>query len=485
MRQIIIFLLSIGAAYGQGSREITVGYADRYDSLPKIRFDAASKESFDRLPKQSQLIHKAPAMDKGMLAVPAGKGRLSLKKYDGSPGQGDGFRGWEYAGYFPLLKMHALLSHNVSEHIGFSDLVLIDSITADRYSIVSIGDDAVEVPIPSPGGRFLAYYYNPIYERNSSFIGILAVDAKDSRTKGPISELMSFQTKDWSVEEIRWAGSSSFIVKAYTVEIAGDTRTRKYAYYLAGLGNSGNAQPSQKSGARSGIAIADLKQTAACKSEKLAYHFPDIYARNEDNFFNQEIITGYAEASGLPLGKIKTPGQLLESIVKSRTEACRKEDNSSGLNTVSFEIGLNNGKILSLTMHYEILAGNLNIEEQHYNFDIANKKIFTADEVFRKDRISGLVSRINRELKEQLEGYSQESKDQEQQEAVDGLLANSSAIFTKEQLESFRLLEKGIEFKIDYGMQRGTLPLDSYLFMSYEELRGDLNEKARSAIIGQ
>ena len=245
-----------------------------------------------------------------------------------------------------------------------------------------------------------------------------------------------------------------------------------------------NAQSSQKLGAKSGIAVTDLKKTVACKSEKLVYHFPDIYAKNENNFFNQEIITGYIEASGFPLGKIKTPEQLLQSIVKSRTEECKKEDNYSGLNTVSFEIGLNNGKILSLTMHYEILAGNLNIEEQHYNFDITNKKILTADEVFRKDRISNLVSRINKELKEQLEEYNKESKDQEQQEVVDGLLANSSAIFTKEQLE-FKILEKGIEFKIDYGIPRGTLPLDDYVFMSYEELKGDLNEKVNSSIIGQ
>ena len=238
MKLIFIFLLSTGLAYGQAGREITVGYVNRYDSLPKIRFEAASKESFDRLLQQSQLIRKAPAMAKGTLAVPAGKGRLRLKKYDGSLGQGDGFRGWEYAGYFPLLKMHALFSHSVSEHIGFSDLVLIDSITTDRYSIASIGDDAVAVPIHSPDGRFLAYYYNPIYERNSSFIGILAVDAKDTRTKGRISELMSFQTEDWGVEDIRWAGSSSLIVKAYTIQISGQTKTRKYAYYLARVGPS-------------------------------------------------------------------------------------------------------------------------------------------------------------------------------------------------------------------------------------------------------
>lgn len=243
-----------------------------------------------------------------------------------------------------------------------------------------------------------------------------------------------------------------------------------------------NAQSPKNSSAKSGVAVADLKKTIVCKSEKLTYHFPDIRAKNENNFFNQEIIAGYVEASGISMGKIKTPEQLLQNIVKSRIEACKKGDNYSGLNTVSFEIGSNNGKVLSLTMHYEILAGNLTIEEKYYNFDIVNKKVLTVDEVFSKDKIPNLIHRINKELKEKLEEYNKESKELEQQEIVDGLLANSSAIFTKEQLESFKILEKGIEFKIDYGVPRGTLPLDNDVFMSYEELKGDLNEKINSLL---
>lgn len=239
MRLIFIFLLSISVAYGQRGREVAVGYADRYDSLPRIIFERTTIENYEKFQKAHQLVHNVPVVDKAMLVVPTGKGKLRLKKYDGSPGQGGGFRGWEHAGYFPLLKMHALFSHSVAEHIGFSDLVLIDSITADQYSIVSIGDDAVEVPIPSPDGRYLAYYYNPAYERNSSFIGILGIGKKASSLEGRISELMSFQTKDWAVEDIRWVDSSSFIVKAYIVQIAGQSRTRKYAYYLAKMDSAG------------------------------------------------------------------------------------------------------------------------------------------------------------------------------------------------------------------------------------------------------
>lgn len=238
MKLTFIFLLSTGLAYGQTGKEAAVGYADRYDNLPMIRFEAASKENFDKLPQQRQLINKIPAVNKGKLLIPTGKGNISLKKYGTSSRQEEISIGWQYKGYLPLLKMHALVSHGTSEDLSFSDLVLIDSTTADKYAIVSIGDAAVEVPIPSPDGRYLAYYYNAVYERNSSFIGILGMDGKDSRQEGRISEMMSFQTKEWAVEDIRWIDSSSFIVKAYTVQIAGERRTRKHDYYLARLSTS-------------------------------------------------------------------------------------------------------------------------------------------------------------------------------------------------------------------------------------------------------
>lgn len=225
---------------------------------------------------------------------------------------------------------------------------------------------------------------------------------------------------------------------------------------------------------KSGVAVRDVKKTLSCKSEKLTFHFPDVYGKNEHNFFNQQLIAGYLKAADLAKGKIQTPEQLLQHIVKSRTAACKEKDNYSGLNQVDFEIGMNNGKVLSLTMHYEILAGNLNLEEQHFSFDVVNKKILTANAVFRKDKMQNLTAKINNELKEKLEEYNKESKSEEQQEAVNTLLANAVHIFKKEQLESFRMLDKGIEFSADYGLPRGTIPVDHTVFLSFKELEGYL-----------
>ncbi|MGJ1384469.1 hypothetical protein [Sphingobacterium siyangense] len=231
MRLILLFLLSIGVAYGQPGRELAVGYADRYDSLPTIKFQIVGKQLYDKAVPTSKMVFTNAEVELDTLIVATAKGRITFRKYDDSLENGEGFQGWQYMGYFPSLQMHALVSHDVSEHIGFSDMVLLDSATSDQYGIVSVGDVAVELPVPSPDGHFTAYYYNHVYERNSCFIGILAV----LNGKHRLSEKMSFQTKDWAVEDIRWIDANSFVVKAYTLIGQGVQQSRQYTYYRASL----------------------------------------------------------------------------------------------------------------------------------------------------------------------------------------------------------------------------------------------------------
>lgn len=235
MRLIFLFFFSIALAYGQSDKETAVGYADRYDSLPQVRFQIAEKRLYEQAPPAPKMIFTNAYVEQDTLIVPTAKGLLSLKSYDDSPEQGDGFRGWQYMGYYPELHMHALVSHDVSENLGFSDMVLLDSTTSDQYGIVPIGDTAVELPIPSPDGRHLVYFYNLAYDRNSCFIGLLDRRDGNDDSQRRISEKASFQTKDWAVEDIRWMDNTAFIVKAYTVIGQGALKSKQYAYYLAKL----------------------------------------------------------------------------------------------------------------------------------------------------------------------------------------------------------------------------------------------------------
>jgi len=233
MRLVFLFLFLIGLAYGQSGRELAVGYADRYDILPQLRFQLAERQLYEQAAPAPKMIVSNAAVEQDTLVVPTADGRKTFKKYDDSPGQADGFRGWQYMGYYPSLQIHALVSHDVSEHLGFSEMVLLDSTTSDRYRIVSIGDAAVELPVPSPDGRHIAYYYNPAYERNSCFVGLLRLSDSSGDTHARISEMASFQTEDWAVEDIRWVDNTAFIIKAYTVIGQGALESKQYAYYLA------------------------------------------------------------------------------------------------------------------------------------------------------------------------------------------------------------------------------------------------------------
>ncbi|MGE8427359.1 MAG: hypothetical protein ACN6O7_05760 [Sphingobacterium sp.] len=234
MKLILIFLFSLNLVYGQSRPNLTVGYGDRYDSLPKLVINAATLEDY-RKAFSSNIVNKTPAVERKNLMIPTGRGRLKFRKYSFSADQGDGFKGWEYRGYLPQLKMHILVSNHVAESLGFSDLILLDSINGSQHTIASVGDGAVEIPIPSPNGCFLAYYYNEVYAANSCFIGVLAIRKGKAPFRIKLSEYNSFETDNWAVENIRWIDSMTIIIKAYTLKKVANENIKQFAYYTARL----------------------------------------------------------------------------------------------------------------------------------------------------------------------------------------------------------------------------------------------------------
>ncbi|QQT25022.1 hypothetical protein [Sphingobacterium spiritivorum] len=232
MRILILLLLISLTAQAQKKNEIAVGYADTYDNLPTIKFKKSTKEEYDLCKpaiKPTSLVLKE---EKGNMLLPTKQGIVRLQKY--TDRAKEDFKGYEYSGYFSGLGMYVVNSIHVAEHIGFSDRILIDSISGYQYAIVSIGDDAVEVPVPSPEENYLLYYYNYIYENNSCFLGILHVN-KTAAPEKLLSEKMSFQTKDWAVEEVRWKDDHTIIVKARVVSKENNADKVTYLYYLAEL----------------------------------------------------------------------------------------------------------------------------------------------------------------------------------------------------------------------------------------------------------
>jgi hypothetical protein len=133
--------------------------------------------------------------------------------------------------------MYILVRYHVAESLGFSDLVLLDSIFGSQHTIASVGDGAVEIPILSPNGYFLAYYYNEVYAANSCFIGVLAIHKGKAPFRIKLSEYNSFETHNWAVENIRWIDSMTIIIKAYTLKKVANENIKQFAYYTARLNN--------------------------------------------------------------------------------------------------------------------------------------------------------------------------------------------------------------------------------------------------------
>lgn len=234
MKILYLLLLISCSCYAQNSNMATIGYANQFDLLPKLNFEKSTQAKYDSIPATNMLTQPKLFGDASHFSIQTKKGMLNLKKYNEKVNSTEGFKGYQYAGYYPTLQMHALFSHHTAEHIGFSDLILVDDLSAKKYAIASVGDDAVQLPIPSPKQQYLVYFYNWMYQKNSSFIGVLKIGSRN-QPQTLLVEKASYETKKWAVEGIKWVNDRAFIVKAFTTEKNGTVQVKRYDYYLAQL----------------------------------------------------------------------------------------------------------------------------------------------------------------------------------------------------------------------------------------------------------
>lgn len=238
----LVFLAGL-SSFAQSKKEILVGYAETYEKLPKLAFTSSTLAEYDRCPDRTYIVKPKLKASKTHHVINTKGKQFNLKKYKNYGNEG--FSGYELLGYYPQLKMYAVTDNLTSEHLGFGTFVLIDSLTHYQYAIVSIGDGAVETPVPSVKGKHLIYFYNWPYEDNSCFIGLLKVNDR----KNPIKMLIekaSFDTKEWAVEAIKWLNDDTFFIKAFKVKAQQRHGTRLYQYLKCSLAYQANGKFTQK-----------------------------------------------------------------------------------------------------------------------------------------------------------------------------------------------------------------------------------------------
>lgn len=208
---------------------VELGYNDTYDKLPKLTFDQISEAEFNSFHSKN-FIQKLKIEEKdNSFFIQTSIQKHTFKKYTDYGGD-ESWSGYEFLGYYPALKLYALTKNATSEHIGFGELFLLDSINDYQYNIISFGDGSVELPIPSNNYKYLVYYYNSVYKHKNCDIGVLKINDK-LKPQNYLTEFSSFHSDEFKIEKIVWKSDHSFYVKGYEEIYENKKWIKKYNYY--------------------------------------------------------------------------------------------------------------------------------------------------------------------------------------------------------------------------------------------------------------
>ncbi|WP_395076750.1 hypothetical protein [Flavobacterium sp.] len=237
-----------------------------------------------------------------------------------------------------------------------------------------------------------------------------------------------------------------------------------------------SCQGQEKNSQHTIVKIQSIKNSIKCKNYKdnFVFNFPDILGKNENNFFNNIIIKDYTSYLDLE-NKLITPKKLIAVAIDKRKKEC-ENNNFSGFISSDYNITYNNGKLLSISMNYESLAGSINVDSYYYNFDVEQQKILKYSDVLKEDKTNELVKMCNKILNDRLKNLYTESKDELDESDVYKSLIDSKAIFNKANLNSFSLQENGIVFIFNYGFPNGVFDIDNNLYFTYTDFQKYIKE---------
>lgn len=188
----------------------TVGFSDKYDLLPKLNFQEIGEKEFNELKNSTNLLTKKSVKENlKNYYLETDNNVLELKKENKRTiGNRNGEVWYEYLGFYSSLDMYAFSTNSVSESLGFSDFELINKSNGKIYKIVSPGDGKIESPVPSSQTKYLAYFYNQVYNDNNSFLGILKIDSNKN-----LEEFASFISEDFKIYQITWSKADVILIK--------------------------------------------------------------------------------------------------------------------------------------------------------------------------------------------------------------------------------------------------------------------------------
>lgn len=210
-------------------KKVDIGYYEKYEKLPKLTFETTTEKDFLSLEQKKNIQSLKPEQNSNFFYVQTSSRKHKFKKYR-DYGGAESWSGFVLLGYYPISKLFAIQENSTSDNLSFGQLFLLDSLNNYEYNIISFGDGAVELPIPSINNKYFVYFYNSVYEHKNCDIGVLKISDK-SNPKNYLSEFASYNSKDFAIEKIVWKTDNSFFVKGYEEVYENDKWVKKYKYY--------------------------------------------------------------------------------------------------------------------------------------------------------------------------------------------------------------------------------------------------------------
>lgn len=177
----------------------SVGFSDKYESLPKLDIEEISVNEYKRLSVTKKTLIGVPVnYDTNYYNIETNHKIVQLKREKKIDSNGTATSWYYFLGFYPALNMYAFSRNSVSESLNFSEFMLLNKSNGEIVNIISSGDERIENPIPSSKNQYLAYYDNQVYTANNSFLGILKFDKKNK-----LKEYRSLISENFNIYQIR------------------------------------------------------------------------------------------------------------------------------------------------------------------------------------------------------------------------------------------------------------------------------------------
>ncbi len=116
MKFIIVLVFLSTTLLAQSKKEITVGYLETYEKLPKIVFTLSSLAEYDKYLNTQYLTKTKLKASKTHHIIHTKEKQFKLKKYK-DYGSEEGHSGYEFLGYYQKLKLFAVTENSNSERL--------------------------------------------------------------------------------------------------------------------------------------------------------------------------------------------------------------------------------------------------------------------------------------------------------------------------------------------------------------------------------